>query len=162
MERLNDFLFTAQRLDNLSQYALVSLCVAVVGKDGAAYFATAGAEPPLLLTKRGAQIVASEGPLLGVLERAEYESHPPTLLQAGDTLLLFTDGITEARPPHPGGGRLRRDSELFGVERVAEVAASCARLPVAELSQSIYDAALSYASGRMHDDVCLMTVRFTP
>ena len=162
MARLNDFLFTAQRLDNVSQYALVSLCVAVVDKNGSAHFATAGAEPPLLLCRDGVQIVASEGPLLGVLEDAAYEVRPPTLLQAGDTVLLFTDGITEARPPRPGGEKRRRDSELFGMERLTEAAASCATLPVAELSQSIYDAALSYAGGRMHDDVCLMTVRFTP
>ena len=162
LSRLNAFLFTAQRLDNLSQYALVSLAAAVIDAKGAAQFATAGAEPPLLLTHNRVAAVASEGPLLGVLEDAEYDTMPPTLLQAGDTLLLFTDGITEARPPLPEGQRRRRGGELFGIQRVSDAAAPCAFLPVAELSETIYHAALSYAGGQLHDDVCLMAVRYTP
>lgn len=167
LDKLNQYLFTAQRLDSMSQYALVSVAIAVVnGATGAAQFATAGAEPPLFLpadaqqsTAPEAQYATGEGPLLGVLDDAEYDVRE-FQLRPGDAFVLFTDGVTEARNPHHRRGSA--DELLFGAERVKNAVAPVAQEPLPIINQTLYDAALGYAQGRLHDDVCIMSVRYAP
>lgn len=75
--------------------------------------ASAGHDPPLLRTRDGrVQTVALEtGPALGFEESAEYPEVRLRLLR-GDSLLMFTDGLSEAEDAH---------AEAFGEARIAEV-----------------------------------------
>ncbi len=131
-------------------------------------YCNAGHEPPLLLKQSGEiEAMASTGLVVGVDKNAE-QTEKTTRLCAGDCLILFTDGITEAR--HPNG------KDMLGSEGVAEIAqryyARATGRPgpwvsphaAADLADYIYHAAVSYAGGDadgnqgLSDDVALLTV----
>jgi PAS domain S-box-containing protein len=109
----------------------------------------AGHHPPLLIDQDGDIAPLGEpGTLLGVVDPiALVESHVE--LHAGQTLLLYTDGVTEA-------GRAGRQLGEQGLRRLC---AQTAHLALEELLAHIEHAALERAGGRLRDDVALLAVR---
>ncbi|WP_067498813.1 PP2C family protein-serine/threonine phosphatase [Actinoplanes sp. TFC3] len=77
------------------------------------------------------------------------------LLEPGDTLVLYTDGITEARSA---------DGELFGVDRLGEFV--CAQLstrtPAAEMMRCLIHEIVSYENGELRDDATAAVVQWNP
>jgi serine phosphatase RsbU (regulator of sigma subunit) len=75
-------------------------------------YVNAGHQPPLILDSRtrSFRTLDETGLLLGVLPEWKYEA-AQTVLQPGETLLLYTDGIVEAENQH---------GEQFGLERLKE------------------------------------------
>jgi serine phosphatase RsbU (regulator of sigma subunit) len=72
-------------------------------------------------------------------------------LEAGDTLVGFTDGISEAMNHH--------DDE-FGEERIVEVVERCDGLPPALVIERMFEAADAFADGApQHDDMTAVVVR---
>ena len=147
---LNDFLCEAHYLDKDSETFIV-VALAVVNADtGEAAFAAAGAEPTLILRAGGrAEAVEISGLPLGIQADTPY-SAATALLSPGETVLMATDGITEAR----------RGQGFLGVEgmvALAEKAGPSASLR--ELSQAIYGGARDFAGGGLSDDVCLLLAR---
>jgi serine phosphatase RsbU (regulator of sigma subunit) len=67
-------------------------------------------------------------------------------------LLLFTDGLTEAR----------HSRILLEQTRMEEIARGCARLSSSECADHLIDAATRFAAGRLRDDVALLVVRCPP
>ena len=62
---------------------------------GAIEYANAGHVPPLLITARGVEALTSTDMVIGLFPGARYRNQA-TRLEAGDSLVLFTDGVTEA------------------------------------------------------------------
>ena len=155
LENLSAFLYDNQRLgdgtDENGGNVFVTLAVVVVHSvTGAAQAAAAGAEPPLLLSASGqAAAIPTLGPLPGMTRDASYDSYAFTL-GAGDTLVLVTDGITEARR---GPDFLDYD----GLIRLAQ--GTSASAPLSELGEAILSGARAFAQGSLHDDVCLLLAR---
>jgi sigma-B regulation protein RsbU (phosphoserine phosphatase) len=83
--------------ENLPQSKFVTLFMGRLDtKTGVIEYVNAGHTPPLWLSKRGAVELTESDLLLGVVSRAEFVNR--TLqLDPGDSLVLFTDGMTEAR-----------------------------------------------------------------
>lgn len=80
-------------------------------RDGSLVYASAGHPAPLLRSARG-EVLALDCPrdvALGVLPGMSYSARQ-TRLQAGDTLLLYTDGITEA---FDAAGKAYGEERLF-------------------------------------------------
>jgi serine phosphatase RsbU (regulator of sigma subunit) len=69
-------------------------------KDGSFEYASAGHHPPMLRRTTGSVEVlpTTNDMALGVLQGMEYQEHR-TRLYSGDTLLMYTDGVTEAFSP---------------------------------------------------------------
>lgn len=140
----------------LCEHALVgryaTLFFAIVNSEGMLEFINAGHPSPLLL--RGDSIVElfNEGSFpVGLVEEAEFASMRRQL-EPGDTLVLFTDGVTEAMDP---------DEQLFGNERLRQAAVGGSEKTIAELQQSILDAVEDFCRGaEAADDVTLLTVRY--
>jgi PAS domain S-box-containing protein len=111
--------------------------------------ALAGHQPPLLFDRDGAVTALGEpGTLLGVVDPIDLvESHAE--LHPGQTLLLFTDGVTEA-------GRAGRQ---LGERGLRELCAQTAPLALDGLLEHIEHAVLERAMGRLRDDVALLAVR---
>ena len=129
----------------------VTLAVVVVHPGtGEAKAAAAGAEPPLLLHPGGgAEAIPAQGPLPGLTRDATYDSYDFTL-KSGDTLILVTDGITEAR----------RGSEFLDYDGLTRLARSAAALAtVNAMGEAILSGAREFAQGSLHDDVCLLLAR---
>lgn len=100
---------------------------------------------PLALVRRAdgrVQTFGRPGTLLGLLPEPElFDSR--RLLRAGDSLILVTDGITEARS-HP-------DRELYGEERLRDCIAGLGEASAAWMADAIQQAALAF-SGEGHSD----------
>ncbi len=114
--------------------------------------ALAGHHPPLIVDRGGqARPVGRPGTLLGVLDPIEI-AESEAVLQAGQTLLLYTDGVSEAG----------RSIGPLGEEGVVELCRSSPELALAELLERIERAALERAAGKLRDDIALLAARVAP
>ncbi len=151
LSRLNAFLCESQAMEAGDDEYFVVLTLAVVDSStGQARVAVAGAEPPILLHPGGAfEEVAASGIPLGVAPKANY-SAADLYLDPGDVLLIATDGVTEAR----------RGKQFLGNDGMARLAAeSLERGTLAEIGEGVLEGAKAFASGRLHDDICLLLAR---
>jgi PAS domain S-box-containing protein len=113
--------------------------------------ASAG-HPPALIRRHDGNVeeASASGPLLGVREFAEDALRIADYqLGHGDMLILYTDGLTEAR----------RHGVLFGVEGVQATLAREHDAPPEELANVLVDAALQHAGEPLSDDVAIMILR---
>lgn len=120
------------------------------GRDGAGLdIAVAGHPPPLVLRPDGStEAVQATGSLVGLFDDAAF-SLQPVSLTAGDTLALYTDGVTEAR----------RDDELFGGERLAAALGQRPALEADALADEVLRAVAAFDNGDRRDDVAVVTVQ---
>ncbi|MBC8142475.1 MAG: SpoIIE family protein phosphatase [Armatimonadetes bacterium] len=129
----------------------IALSVAVIAPDGGCRVVLAGSESPLLHRADGTtETLFRPGLPVGVLPETVYTAIE-TRLDFGDTLLLLTDGITEARQGRGGfwGGE--------SVARILETAVPGA--PLADTGETIVREARAFAAGTLRDDVCLLLAR---
>jgi phosphoserine phosphatase RsbU/P len=115
--------------------------------------ASAGHPAPLLLRSHGgAEGVGSSGPLLAGFEGARYGADPAHLA-AGDSLILYTDGVTEAGPRDDGGrGRLEPS-------RLAALLGACVGVDAEGIAQRIEDAVVAAEAGEPRDDAAILVLR---
>jgi serine phosphatase RsbU (regulator of sigma subunit) len=111
----------------------------------------AGHPPPLILRADGSvETVTCRGSLLGVLDDGRWHDHRVDLA-TGDTLILYTDGVIEARDER---GR------LFGEARLRKVVGTCDGSSPAQLVDAIKGAALDHA-GTIRDDIAILAATAT-
>lgn len=91
----------------------------------------------------------SSGPVLGAFDQPCYrEEHTP--VEPGDTLLLFTDGVTEAR--NPAGVE-------FGEGRLAELLTAIRGQRAESIAQKITDCVAGFAQSGLEDDATLVVLQ---
>lgn len=118
-------------------------------------FATGGHPPPLLLRADGTVEEAEvTGSLVGALRDAEFGG-TEVVLAPGETFLLYSDGVTEARGG-PGG------REFYGEERLTAVLAGCAGAPAPVVCERVLQLLSDWVAGRDHDDVALLALQAPP
>lgn len=118
-------------------------------------YASAGHEAPLLRRMEGnvETLRIDNGAAIGIDSSAEYTEHEG-FLAPGDTLFLFTDGVTEAEAA---------DGTLFGSDRVIALLAAAPDGAPATLISQVTDQASSHAAGfHATDDLTAMAVRCMP
>lgn len=122
------------------------------GPEGVAVtLAVAGHPLPLLLRADGSvHEVGEPGSLVGVLEDPEL-TDVSVELQPGDTMVLYTDGVTEARA----------GSLLFGDARLRAALARCVGLRAGEISTALTDAVGRFQQGPPRDDLALLVLQAT-
>jgi sigma-B regulation protein RsbU (phosphoserine phosphatase) len=108
-------------------------------------YSSAG-HPPPRVRQCGSDFVRPMNPKqralpLGIDSKETYVDTEATLT-AGDILVLYTDGITEARSS---------DGDMFGTERLDKALGRC-RATAQDLLQSTLDAVHTFAKGRPADD----------
>jgi sigma-B regulation protein RsbU (phosphoserine phosphatase) len=106
-----------------------------------------GGHPPGLLLRESGELVRLEvtGALLGAMHHAPYEESSVPV-GAGDKVLLYTDGVTEAR----------RGNIFFGEERVASVLAQSGSAD--QIARNLLAAVHAYVQGELRDDVAVLVV----
>jgi PAS domain S-box-containing protein len=112
------------------------------------YCNAAHPDPLVLRSGGGVERLTARSPLLGAFPNTRFSSAHASL-GAGDVLLLYTDGVTEARGP---GG-------FFGDERIASLLSRSSDVAVAGLAHHIMDEVASYASDVLSDDVAIVALR---
>lgn len=111
--------------------------------------ASAGHPLPLLIRAGGAvATLGRPGTLLGSFAEVRVQDVTAEL-QPGDSLLLFTDGITEARTA----------GYLFGEQRLSEIAADLADTSAEELAAGVERAVTAFNDGPLRDDLALVVLR---
>jgi serine phosphatase RsbU (regulator of sigma subunit) len=120
--------------------------------DGALEFVRAGHPSPLLLRRGEVSELYSTGSLpIGLVETSSFASSR-FQLEPGDTLLLYTDGVTEAED---------RDGNLFQEARLKEAFGQQQHSSLKTLQDGIWSAVEKFADGASQsDDVTLLVVRY--
>ena len=116
-------------------------------------FSNAGQMTPLLRRNDALQSIKVEGPRLplGVREVVEY-NEVTVQLQNGDILVLFTDGLVEAR---------NNKNELWGFERMEQAVKSLSpEISAQQMAEGLIAEANRFAGTAMqHDDMTIVVVR---
>ena len=117
-------------------------------------YVNAGHNPPLLFRKRGTEWrierLETGGTVVGLMPEFPYHQ-AAVVLEAGDLLVVFTDGVSEAMNP--------ADDE-WGEERMIEAIQRNEALSAAELIERVMQAADVFACGaKQNDDMTLVVLR---
>jgi PAS domain S-box-containing protein len=117
------------------------------GDTGLLRYCLAG-HPEAVLRRAGGEVekLGTHSTPLGVFPDAVWKPGEVEM-RTGDVLVLYTDGITEAR----------RNGEFFGEERLAQLAKR-EGVPVEELPQLILDEVLAFAQGTLRDDCAVLVL----
>ena len=92
----------------------------------------------------------TRGLVLGIEPRQHYEEERATL-DVGGAVVLYTDGVIEAR----------WESELYGVERLDRVLSERRDLSANELAQAVLADCRGFARGELADDCAVVVVKRT-
>jgi phosphoserine phosphatase RsbU/P len=124
----------------------------VLDDEGNLEFINAGHPSPFMIRHGVAQEPFSEGSYpVGLVPEAEYTALK-IKLEPGDTLVLFSDGVTEAMDP---------DEQMFGVPRLREILTGQTECPLDQLQKCVLEAVENFARGASQaDDLTLLIVRY--
>jgi anti-anti-sigma factor len=143
------------RLDEaLRQRATLSLCSALCVRlnGGSLLLSSAGHPGPLIVRGDGRiREIAGGGPMLGVSPNATWPERSVEV-EPGETVLLYTDGVTETR------GATQR----FGLGRLGDVLVDHAECSPTELLAQLELALGHFQLGPQSDDTAALALRFQP
>jgi len=115
-------------------------------------FANAGHEPPLLSRSDGrVERLLSGGLVMGVEPGFEYND-VSVQLEVGDRLLLYTDGVSEAR---------KESGEILGEDRVRDFWRELEGRSARDLLEAVFEWAREFSEGHFHDDAALVVITVT-
>jgi PAS domain S-box-containing protein len=135
----------------LKKRPALSLCTALVLrlKDDELTIATGGHPWPLQITADGVEEVGESGPLLGAFVDARWRDL--TLkVKPGSTLMLYTDGITDARDG---------EGERFGLSRLRGTLEQLRSRPAEEILQGVTRKLDEFQSTSHADDIAAIALR---
>lgn len=115
---------------------------------------THGGHPPAWVVHADGQVhpvTEGRGPLVGVYPHAQFDE-AELQLSPDDLLLLYTDGVSEARPSEP---------ELTERELVATLQAMPGRSAEA-VAEAVKECALRLQDGPARDDIAILAIRVLP
>jgi serine phosphatase RsbU (regulator of sigma subunit) len=130
----------------------VSLCTALclrISASGEATLAVGGHPLPIRIGEAGAAEVGEHGTLLGALARTRW---PETKveLRAGETLVAFTDGVTDT---------VGADGERWGAERLGEALGQAHGQPAALIRERLVAELDGFEVGAQADDTAVVIMR---
>jgi sigma-B regulation protein RsbU (phosphoserine phosphatase) len=151
---ISDLVTRANRIfceSTLSPFYATLLC-GLAKPSGEVEFCNAGHCPPAMLRRNEAVTIGPTGLPLGLFCDAQY-SVCSTHLNPGDTLVAYTDGLTEARNGH---------DEEYGGERLFAALAQCAQLAPKDVGRRCMEDLDRFMRGQsLADDLTLIVLRHT-
>jgi sigma-B regulation protein RsbU (phosphoserine phosphatase) len=147
---LNDTLDLQGPGDGFFLTALVATVRAAEDTGGIGVTIALAGHPPALV-RRGdgaVQEAGRPGSLLGIFARATLHD-VDVFLAPGDALVLYTDGVTDARRGH----------ERFGEERLRRAVAACGCPSAAALAAGVDGAVADFSDGAPDDDLAVLVLR---
>jgi sigma-B regulation protein RsbU (phosphoserine phosphatase) len=148
MARINEGL-----LRRSTQSRFVTLVYGRLAPDGRLTYSNGGHNPPMLVRADGVQRLETGGTILGLFPHATHAEETLTLAP-GETLVVFSDGVTEA---------LSAAGEEFGETRVLACLETHRQQPPAELLDALLAAVRAFSVGAsQHDDVTALILRYQP
>src|SRR5215210_7556872 len=118
---------------------------------GARFTVSRGGHPPPFLLRTDGSIyqVGEPGRVIGVFEDVKLTEQEASLAP-GEALILYTDGVVEARSP---------DGLFFGEERLKAILHSSVALDASTIASRIEDAVLNFQEQDPRDDVAVLVLR---
>lgn len=147
LKRVNEFILSDARSD-----LFVTVFYAVWNPaTGELAYANAGHNPPILIRVSGeVELLSGRGIALGVVENINLEARS-IVMAPGDTLLLYTDGVTDA---------LNDNDEAFGTERLRQTLDAARHLPAQDIVRAIMNAVEQFACCEgAFDDKTIMVLK---
>lgn len=120
---------------------------------GELFYVSAGHNPPLLGSREKgmAYVRQSSGPVLAAMEDTAYRLQKLRMLP-GDTLFLYTDGVTEANDVH---------GNLYGEERLSELLNASEETTPERLATAVHrDLWRFQGEAEQFDDITMLVVRY--
>ena len=121
-------------------------------KTGEVSYCNAGHNPPYVLKKNGevTALPMSEDPMVGAIDGIEF--HEASLqLEHGDSLVMFTDGVTEA---------MNVNNEEFGEQRLEDTLADVTMHSCLQMVEAVKtDVAAFAGEAEQSDDITVLTLR---
>ena len=151
LQRLNACLCDVPQWEGQAREGFVCLSLALYDTTtGELTASVACEEKPLLVRADGStEVLSVEGMPLGVVPNTEY-SVAVGNLAPGDSLVLVTDGITEAR----------RDDALLGMEGLHQIVAEAGvGVSPSEMAERIMAGAKAFGNGVLRDDAAVLVAR---
>jgi len=158
-EKIDD---VAPRINNLlvkstDSHMFVTFFYGLLDRKRAAFTSVnAGHNPPILCrADKKIQRLKKGGLVLGFQPDQKYE-HQSTSLKPGDVLVLFTDGITEARAPDIK----KIEDKLFDEDRLIQVIKDHASLSAGEIQAAVLQAVTTHTKNTpQEDDITLIIIK---
>lgn len=131
----------------------VTLClIAIDTESGVLHYSSAGHPPPVILRADGSVEFLWLADLpIAVMESRRY-AQAEARLGFGDKLVLYTDGISEARA----------DSGMFELEGIERTLAGHADWSPQQVVENLISAATDWAAGKLRDDAALVAIEREP
>jgi len=121
-------------------------------ESGAVVCANAGHPPPRLVTPDGSVAPLAAGGLALGIESGQAYPEARAVLEPGSSIVLYTDGVVEAR----------RNGELYGLERLDALLAAHLHARPEELAETVVADCRAFAGGELLDDCAVVVIRRTP
>ena len=136
-----------------NRFITVFFCI-LNGENGDLTFCNAGHNPPIIVRNNGDhELLEGGGPVIGILPSIEYQEYHAAL-EVGDTLVIYSDGITEAADA---------SDDEFETDRLAEAVRKARHLPATQIVEAIRQAVLTHAAGApQSDDITIIVARRVP
>lgn len=132
-----------------SQFA--TLVYGVLWPDGQFTYSNAGHNPPVVLAEGKIQRLTTGGTILGAFKEAAFEEET-LCLKENDVVVMFTDGVTEARNRH--------DKE-FGEDRLISCVTAHHAQPAPKIVEAILSAVREFCGkAQQTDDITVTVTRF--
>ena len=138
--------------DNETQMFVTVLYAVYDPETGEFTYASGGHDAPLLVHPDGSSelLPLTGGIALGIVSDLAYGQNS-AVLDHGDTLVLYTDGVTEA---------MNGEGEQFGIERLRKVFSDRAPKDANEAAHKVFEAVNTFADGAAQsDDITCLTIR---
>jgi len=125
---------------------------AILNDGGKLEYINAGHPSPVLMRGDTAEEAFTEGSFpVGLVPEAEF-STTTLQLEPNDTLVLYSDGVTEAMDP---------DEQLYGTARLRACVSGKNELPLDQIQKCVLESVENFARGaRQADDLTILLVRF--
>ncbi|MFH1490338.1 MAG: SpoIIE family protein phosphatase [Pseudomonadota bacterium] len=140
-------------LDNPSMMFVTLFLGILDTRSGEVVYCNGGHNPPYLIRSNGRihPMESTHGMALGVEESFTYRSGKVTV-EGGDTIFLYTDGVTEA---------MNEKKELFSEKRMEEKLRTLKEKPVESVIAGVMEEVRSFSEGvPQSDDITMMVLRF--
>ncbi len=129
----------------------VTLMLGIVSMDGTLTYTNAGHNPPFVIGPGGVRRLEDGGPVVGLLEFAPY-SQASVSLTPGDTVIVFSDGVSEAQDAA---------GEEFGDDRLLAAVQAAGAVDAQTLVTRVFDAVKVFTAGTAQgDDITAMVIRY--
>jgi serine phosphatase RsbU (regulator of sigma subunit)/pSer/pThr/pTyr-binding forkhead associated (FHA) protein len=129
----------------------VTLMYGVLDADGQMVYCNAGHNPPLIISSAGVRRLERGGPIVGLFETATYEEER-LRLSAGDWLIIFSDGISEA---------MSATGDEYGESRIIDCIQRNKTLDPPRLLDALFTDVREFARGApQSDDITAMVLRY--